>query len=392
MTRVLHVFGRLNRGGAELRTLDVVRRLKPSDPEMEFVALSGLPGDLDDEIRNLGGKVHYCKLDLGFPWRFKRLLRDRRIDVVHSHVHMASGLMLRHAGIAGVPVRIAHFRSCGSGKPMTSRRWMQNIVMRHWMNRWATLILGNSHSSLSQGWHPNWESDQRCAVIHNGLDITPFKNQFNTSPVTVRSEFGWPERCPIAIHVGRMDPAKNHLRLLEIWAEMAKDDSSWRFLSVGRHDQPLLTALNAKSQSLGIASKLNWAGERSDVARLLMASEIMVFPSIREGLPGAVLEANAAGLPVVGSDIAPMKEIAQHLGNVNCMSLADKNSSWAAQVADFAKPTSASRDAALQAFEASVYSFDRCVQAHKMAWTAGTAADVRRSNALIDLRDTSEAA
>src|SRR5262249_6348193 len=70
-------------------------------------------------------------------------------------------------------------------------------------------------------------------------------------------------------------------------------------------------------------------GERADVPRLLKASDVFLFPSLREGLPGAVLEACAAGLAVVGSDIAPLREIAGHFPDVHCLPTAGPVSAWA---------------------------------------------------------------
>lgn len=373
MPRVLHIFGRLNRGGAELRTLDILRQLEDKHIELEFVSLSGQPGDLDDEIRSLGSRVHYCRLDPGFPWRFPKLLRNRRIDVVHSHVQLASGFILRLAGLVGVPVRIAHFRSCGSGKPTNIRRWLQEQLMRHLLNRWATLFLGNSEASLANGWRHDWSPGNRCAVIHNGLDVSELKQQ-KTDP-TVADEFGWDRKSRIAIHVGRMDPAKNHERLLEIWAEMAAEDSSCRFLSAGRINDKMYSSLQAKAARLGLSNKIVWAGQRTDIPRLLFAADVMIFPSLLEGLPGAVLEANAAGVPVIGSDIPAIREICQHLKNVSCLSLNASNTSWA-QAANTPRPTAEGRRQALKAYEAGVYTIAQCVRAHQIAWCGGTATDV----------------
>ena len=142
--RVLHVFGTMNRGGAELRTLDVVRRSAGDGVVHEFATLTGREGVLADEIRALGGAVHPCALDASFAPRFIALIRRRRISVVHSHVFLTSGLVLALARAAGVPRRIAHFRSTSDGQPSTLRRRAYRRAMRALLDVAATDILGVS--------------------------------------------------------------------------------------------------------------------------------------------------------------------------------------------------------------------------------------------------------
>jgi hypothetical protein len=100
---ILHLFGRMDRGGAEMRTLDVMRRADRGRFRLHFCALSGRRGELDEEIRSLGGEVHLLPLSASFPWKFRRLLREGRFDVVHSHVHYPSGYLLRLAAKEGTP-------------------------------------------------------------------------------------------------------------------------------------------------------------------------------------------------------------------------------------------------------------------------------------------------
>src|SRR5436190_1275673 len=81
---ILHLFGRMDRGGAEMRTLELMRHVDRDRFRLEFCALSGEAGDLDEEIRSLGGRVHLLRLGASFGWKFRRLLRERRFDVVQS--------------------------------------------------------------------------------------------------------------------------------------------------------------------------------------------------------------------------------------------------------------------------------------------------------------------
>ncbi|MEW5919271.1 MAG: glycosyltransferase, partial [Gemmatimonadota bacterium] len=161
-------------GGAELRTLDVMRAIDPREVRFHFCTLSGQDGTLDDTIRAAGGTVNPCPLDLGFPHRFARLLTEREIDVVHSHVHYPSGLMMRVAARRRVPVRVTHFRNTHDGRRLTPRRRAQRALLRRWIDRYATDILAVSEGAMSEAWHPAGRRDGRCRVIYNGIDIEAF--------------------------------------------------------------------------------------------------------------------------------------------------------------------------------------------------------------------------
>src|SRR5260370_12852184 len=166
--RILHVLSRMNRGGAELRTLDLMRHIDRERYYFEFCCTSGLAGELDRQVIELGGRIHPVRFDLDFPNRFRALLRERRFDAVHSHLHYSSGYILRLAAKEGVPARIAHFRSTHAGHGNSLRRRLQRALMRRWLDRSATRILGVSGASLQDAWGAAWPQDARCVVLYNG--------------------------------------------------------------------------------------------------------------------------------------------------------------------------------------------------------------------------------
>ena len=359
-----------------MRTLDILRRLDRRTEKLGFVALSGLSGELDDEARALGAEIHLCRLNAAFPWRFRRLLRQGDWDVVHSHVQLSSGLILRYARQMGIPIRIAHFRSVSSGRPGHFARSLQERLMRHWLDLSATLILGNGESSIGYGWRADWTEDPRCAVIHNGIDTSTFSMPAETE--AVRREFGWPADCQLGVHIGRMDPAKNHLRLIEIVGNLAQRLPSLRFLFVGRENGAISQSLRSRITSLGLEQRVALTGVRNDVPRLLKAADVMLFPSLWEGLPGAVLEARAAGTPVVASDLPSIREIAEHLGGVHCLPLTLSNEMWVRRISSvMSSVTEAQRSSARVQVEQSVYSIDRCVDAHRLAWSGEPGTTIR---------------
>ena len=373
--RILHVFGRMVQGGAEMRTLDLMRNVDRRQYRLDFCALSGRRGPLDRQVVELGGKVYACRLGLLFPYRFRSLLRGHGFDVVHSHLHHFSGYVLRLAAQCGVPVRVAHFRSSEDGHADTLRRRLQRRLMRRWTDRYATNILAVSEAAMRAAWRPDWQDDPRCEVIYNGLSPTAFQAAANRDGV--RSEFGFSPGCLLAIHVGRLVVEKNHPRLLSIFRELLRHRPDARLLLVGWDDRGGFQRVRREVQRLRLEGQVVMAGARSDVPRLLKASDVLVFPSLWEGLPGAVLEACAAGTPVIASDLPAIREIAGHFPSVRCVSLAECDSCWAQAVVAAANVARSEvfRYVIQQAFAGSRFAIDRCAQEMCRIWQGPSESD-----------------
>ena len=324
---VLHVFGRMGRGGAELRTVELLRYFDPREVRLHFCTLSGLPGSLDAEIRGRGGQVHPCRLGWGFRTRFGDLVRSQGIHVVQSHVHYPSGLILREAARLGVKFRITHFRNESDGRPRTWQRRAQQWVLRRWIGRYSHAILAVSESAMAGAWSPAWRTDPLCRVIYNGIaevpPMTPGERQ------STREALGVCVDTALYIHAARMDPAKNHRRVLRIFSEVMRLNPSAQLLMVGRTKEPHATSLLAEARRLGCAEAVHWLGERADVRRLMAASDLMLFPSLWEGLPGVVIEGTAAGLPVVASSIPAVMELAEELPSIRRVKLDQTDRVWA---------------------------------------------------------------
>ncbi len=324
--RVLHVLGRMQRGGAETRTLDVLRRLDPRRVRADFCVLSGRSGPLDGEVEALGGRVHRVGLGPAFPFRFVSLLRREGYDVVHSHVHLFSGAVLALARTAGTPRRIAHFRSTDDGRGRSLPRRATRWVMRTLIDIAATDVLGVCAAALAAGWGGRRAGDPRGRVVYNGIDLG--RSPGIADPEGVRAEFGLGSG-PLCIHVGRFDPPKNHLRLLEIFAALRRLEPGASLLLVGRGGGEIETRARQLIAERGLQGAVAVAGERDDVRRLMASADLMIFPSLWEGLPGAVLEALAAGLPVLASDLPGVCEIRDESSGLTALSLADDDRTWA---------------------------------------------------------------
>ncbi len=359
----MHVFGAMDRGGAELRTIDVLGRLDRSRVVLEFCTLSGRAGSLTDEIRQLGGEVHPCRLDAAFAPRFIALLRRRRIDVVHSQVHLASGLILTIARLAGVRSRIAHFRSTADDHGHGLARRGYRALMRRLVDRNATQLLGVAEAALEHAWSPRWRDDPRCRVIYNGIDLDRFV--VPDARAAIRAELALPPEAAIVVQVARFHPPKNQPFAVDVIAATP----GAHLVFVGRGGTALEAETRARVRALGLGDRVHFVGERPDVPRYLCGADLSILTSTHEGLPGAVLESLAAGTPVVAPDLPGVCEIAAAVPGVHVRRFDEPPRRWAADVrALIAGP----RDVTVRArFAASPFSLTTATAKLTEAWEAG---------------------
>lgn len=369
--RVLHVFGVMDRGGAEMRTVELLRGMGRERFQTTFCTLSDRAGALDAEIHALGADIVRCPLGPGFPVGFRALLRARRIEVVHSHVHLASGALLALAATR-VPRRIAHFRATADARGNGPARRAYRQAMRVLVDRYATDIVGCGEGAISQGWSPRWADDPRCQVIHNGIDVARFA--LTADRAGVRAELRLPAATPLAIHVARFAAEKNQPRLIDVFAAAARRGGG-HLLLVGQGGNEHEAAARARVAAHGLERRVHFLGERDDVPRLLVASDVAVLTSWFEGMPGAVLEAVAAGTAVVANDLPGVLEIARVLPGVMVRSLDAADDDWGAAIdqALTKSATAADRAAARTRFQASHFSLPTAIARTEALWAKARA-------------------
>jgi glycosyltransferase involved in cell wall biosynthesis len=303
--RVLQVVAQMNRGGIETWLMQVLRHLDPQRIRMEFLVTRAAPGHYDAEIRALGSTTIPCETPAQparFTGRMLRVLRARGpYDVVHSHVHHFSGVVLAVARCGGVPVRIAHSHldTADADKAAPPARRLYLGLMRRALDWSATHGLAVSEVAAVALFGARWRSDPRFEIARCGLDFEVFSGPEDSA--AVRAELGLPADALVLVHVGRFDPQKNHALLLRVAAAVFAQEPGARLLMLG--DGPLRAGVEDEAARLRIRDRVVFAGVRTDVARVLHACDVFVFPSVREGLPLVGLEAQAAGLPIVLSDI-----------------------------------------------------------------------------------------
>jgi glycosyltransferase involved in cell wall biosynthesis len=326
--RVLHVLGALNPGGVETWLMNVLRHIDRGRFQLDFCLFGREKGMYAGEAEELGSRVIHCPIQ-PHPWslgrRFRRVLREGKYNVVHSHVHHFSGAVLRWAHAERVPMRIAHSHNSYDGQPNTPARKLYRGLMKRWVEKYATHGLAASGAAGDALFGAGWRDDSSRRVLYCGIDLAPFKVPVDRAEV--RAEFGIPANAPVVGHVGRFDPQKNHKFLLEIAREVIRQRPDVHFLLVG--DGPLRPEIEARVRELGLAANVHFAGVRRDVPRLMLgAMDIFLFPSLWEGLPVTIVEAQAAGLRVILAD-AITKEVAIIAGATRFVATSQPAPTWA---------------------------------------------------------------
>lgn len=361
---ILHVVGGMNPGGIETWLMHILRHIDRDHFQMDFLVHTTEDCLYDKQVRALGSRIIPCP-NAHQPWiyakQFNKILREYGpYDIVHSHVHHFSGYVLLLAKQAGVPVGISHSHNDTSSNQAQAgfKRRLYLKLMRRWIDRYSTVGLGCSHQAAASFYGSDWQSDPRWQALYYGIDLTPF--QAACDPVTVRQEFAIPEAALVIGHVGRFVEQKNHQFLLEIVAEVAKRESKTRLLLIG--DGSLRPEIEQQATSLGLKNRTIFAGVRPDVPRLMQAMDAFLLPSLFEGLGLVLIEAQAAGVPCIFSDVVPqevdlIKPLAQRL------SLSQSASTWAeALLAQLKAETAITQSQALALVKSSRFNIETAVK------------------------------
>jgi len=317
--RLLFVFGSLERAGAQLRTLEICGSLRRSHAiEFDLCSIDLGPNEIEEDVDRLGGSTQV--VSIRSPWfllAFARFLRDGRYDVINTEPQLLSGLIIWLAAVRRVPTRIVTIHNTMGDPGQSARsRVVRAVVsnrlfvwaMRSLITRYSTQVIAVSRSALESVLPGRWQLACRSSVVYNGTDHAHFRQLADAQGV--REEFGWPVDSRIVVNVGRFSAQKNHAAIVEAMRVVLERDPCARLLLVG--SGPLREEVESRIDRLGLRSVCSVTGDRSDVARLLLGSDVFFFPSAWEGLPGSPLEALAAGLPLVTSDIPSMREIASY--------------------------------------------------------------------------------
>jgi glycosyltransferase involved in cell wall biosynthesis len=304
--RVLQVIGSANRGGVETWLLRILPLLRAGGVQIDLLVHGPEEGDYEGDFRRLGCAILRCG-DHRRAWRyipaFLGLLREGGpYDVVHGQMYLLSGLHLALAHLAGVPHRIAHMHPVSDVAARTSSRALYQKLMVHAIAAHATCMMYPSQTSARafQLLGPFAHLPQE--LVPNCVDVAACGRAVDRE--SIRRRLGLPNDRQLVAYVGRFVAHKNHALVFAIADELARRGRHCHFALAGSHGD-CLAALRERAQSRHDVSLLVGL---SDIAPLLLCADAFILPSLEEGFGVVAIEAQAAGLAVVASDLPAIGE------------------------------------------------------------------------------------
>lgn len=321
--RVLHIVTNMNRGGLETMLMNYYRHIDRNKVQFDFLVHREERAAYDDEIEALGGTIY--RLPRLVPWSnsYKRELNDffkkhPEYRIMHVHQDCLSSVILKAAQKNGVPVRIAHSHSANQDRNL---KYPIKLWYKRSIPQYATALFACGKDAGD--WMFNGAPYQ---IVNNAIDAAAYTYD-PALRAEIRSKLGLENELVVG-HVGRFSPAKNHPFLLEVFAALLRQEPDAVLLLAGGGTD--MEKMQLKAQELGIADHVRFLGIRSDIADLMQAMDVFVFPSLYEGLPVTMVEAQAAGLPCFISDKVPLEcKITDQVTQIPLQAPAEQ---WAKQI------------------------------------------------------------
>lgn len=306
----------MNAGGAETVFMKYYRKLDKSRYQMDFCVSEDEPGFYDDEIRSLGGRIVHTVKKTKNPVASWRRLNEIAASggyccAVRSTQRSLSAIDLWSMRKGCASIRLV-FRSSNTG---TTDGDAFNEAMHRIFKPMATavpdLYLAPSTEAGLYMFGKKAVRSHKFRILHNALDLSEYA--FSTEArADIRAELGIPADALVVGHVGRFNQQKNHGFLLDVFAELAKERPSATLLLLGKGE--LMDEVRSKADALGLGDRVIFGGVRHDASRCYSAMDALLFPSLYEGMPNVVVEAQANGLPCLISDsITPEVAISPNL-------------------------------------------------------------------------------
>lgn len=300
--RIVHNIASLHLGGSQAFVMNMYRNIDRSKVQFDFVVTPETKEGFYDEITNLGGKIFSCPRYKGTnhiqynKWWDDFFNEHPEYKVIHGHVRSTASIYLKIAKRHGL-VTIAHSHSTSNGNGISAivKRIMQLPIRKQ-----ADYLFACSDKAGKWLYGEKAITQQNYYMIPNGVDLKRFKFDVNKRN-QMRMTLGIKEDMMILGHIGRLSTPKNHKFLLNVFNQYHKINSNSKLLLVG--DGELFDSIKQHINKLDINDAVIMTGSKQNTEDYYQIMDIFLFPSLWEGLPVSVVEAQANGLQCIISDV-----------------------------------------------------------------------------------------
>lgn len=328
--RVLVLDTVMDRGGAETMMMNYLRNINREKVIFDFLVNRDYKADYEDEIEALGGRIfRMCPMYPQYFGRYKKEVRDFLINhpeykIIHSNLEERSYFALKEAKKLNIPVRISHSHNAPKGFDLKS------IFRYYFRSRLKPQVTHMFTCGEEAGdWLYGKKYRDKVIMQNNAIDAKAYEYKKDVEE-KVRKEFNLEGKFVIG-HVGRFFPQKNHSFLIDVFNEVYKMDKDAVLMLVGGGE--LKEQIEEKVKSLGLQDAVKFLGVRSDVDYLIQGFDLFILPSLFEGLPVTMVEAQASGVKCIISDKVPPQ--CAITDNVEIIGLNEKVESWAFKILDY---------------------------------------------------------
>lgn len=300
--RIAQIMGKLWAGGVESVMFNYYRAIDKKEIQFDFFYDADSTVAPPTDLVNMGARFYkippYQKLPI-YLKTLKEYFRKNHYMIVHSHINTLSIFPLLVAWSEHIPVRIAHSHSVPEGKEF--KRNTLKYFLRIFGKLFATDYFACSEKAGRWMWGNQLFDAGKVYIVKNAINFRQFQHSQNETS-SLRRYLGLNDKFVIG-HVGRFTYAKNHIFLISVFKEICKLKTDAVLLLVG--DGELHNQIIEELNNSHLKNKTVLVGKVSDPENYYRLFDVMILPSIFEGLPLTAIESQVAGVPIVVSEAIP---------------------------------------------------------------------------------------
>lgn len=302
--RILHVLGKLNRGGAETIVMNLYRRLDKNKFQFDFIIHTTEKGDYIDEIIKMGGRIYSVpRYNVINHFKYKKAWKNffdnhKEYKIIHGHVRSTAAIYLKIAKKFGLKT-ISHSHSISSGKGVAA---IVKNILQFRIRYIADYFMGCSKMANEWLFGKKVANSDKCFILTNGIEISKFLFKANTRK-KMRESLSINNDEILIGHVGRFSPEKNHEFIFKFFKKLYNINDKYKLLLIGGGTEK--EKILKKYNNCSFMKNIICLNTVPDVYNYMQAMDLFILPSKYEGLGMVLIEAQISGLKCITSNNVP---------------------------------------------------------------------------------------